>query len=99
MKCFNHPEREAVATCQKCGKGLCYLIIWNILVLDYIWGGQTGIINDHRNPCLYLSARKDDPDTDKNQQAEIAIYEEKNNEEEFVCFICGFIVGNGWLQF
>lgn len=23
MKCFNHPEREAVATCQKCGKGLC----------------------------------------------------------------------------
>lgn len=23
MNCFNHPEREAVATCQKCGKGLC----------------------------------------------------------------------------
>lgn len=23
MKCFNHPEMEAVATCQKCGKGLC----------------------------------------------------------------------------
>lgn len=23
MKCFNHPEREVVATCQKCGKGLC----------------------------------------------------------------------------
>lgn len=23
MKCFNHTEREAVATCQKCGKGLC----------------------------------------------------------------------------
>lgn len=23
MRCFNHPEREAVATCQKCGKGLC----------------------------------------------------------------------------
>ncbi len=23
MKCFNHPEREAVATCQNCGKGLC----------------------------------------------------------------------------
>lgn len=23
MKCFNHPERDAVATCQKCGKGLC----------------------------------------------------------------------------
>ncbi len=23
MKCFNHLEREAVATCQKCGKGLC----------------------------------------------------------------------------
>lgn len=23
MKCFNHIEREAVATCQKCGKGLC----------------------------------------------------------------------------
>lgn len=23
MKCFNHAEREAVATCQKCGKGLC----------------------------------------------------------------------------
>ena len=23
MKCFNHPEREAVATCQRCGKGLC----------------------------------------------------------------------------
>lgn len=23
MKCFNHPDREAVATCQKCGKGLC----------------------------------------------------------------------------
>ena len=36
MNCFNHTEREAVATCQKYGKGLCYLIIWNILVLDYI---------------------------------------------------------------
>ncbi len=36
MNCFNHTEREAIATCQKCGKGLCYLIIWNILVLDYI---------------------------------------------------------------
>lgn len=23
MKCFNHVEREAVATCQNCGKGLC----------------------------------------------------------------------------
>ncbi|MCM1056972.1 MAG: DUF6040 family protein [Firmicutes bacterium] len=23
MKCFNHPDREAVATCQNCGKGLC----------------------------------------------------------------------------
>lgn len=23
MKCFNHPDREAVATCKKCGKGLC----------------------------------------------------------------------------
>lgn len=23
MNCFNHPEREAVATCPKCGKGLC----------------------------------------------------------------------------
>lgn len=23
MKCFNHPEEDAVATCQKCGKGLC----------------------------------------------------------------------------
>ena len=23
MKCFNHTERDAVATCQKCGKGLC----------------------------------------------------------------------------
>lgn len=23
MKCFNHTEREAVATCQKCGKSLC----------------------------------------------------------------------------
>ncbi len=23
MKCFNHPERDAVASCQKCGKGLC----------------------------------------------------------------------------
>lgn len=23
MKCFNHTEKEAVATCQKCGKGLC----------------------------------------------------------------------------
>ena len=23
MKCFNHPDREAVATCQSCGKGLC----------------------------------------------------------------------------
>ncbi len=23
MKCFNHEERDAVATCQKCGKGLC----------------------------------------------------------------------------
>lgn len=23
MKCFNHTEREAVATCQRCGKGLC----------------------------------------------------------------------------
>lgn len=23
MKCFNHEDREAVATCQKCGKGLC----------------------------------------------------------------------------
>lgn len=23
MKCFNHPEIDAVATCQKCGKGLC----------------------------------------------------------------------------
>lgn len=23
MKCFNHPELDAVATCQKCGKGLC----------------------------------------------------------------------------
>lgn len=23
MKCFNHPDQEAVATCQKCGKGLC----------------------------------------------------------------------------
>lgn len=23
MNCFNHTEREAVATCQKCGKGLC----------------------------------------------------------------------------
>ena len=23
MRCFNHPEQEAVATCQKCGKGLC----------------------------------------------------------------------------
>lgn len=23
MKCFNHVERDAVATCQKCGKGLC----------------------------------------------------------------------------
>lgn len=23
MKCFNHVEREAVATCKKCGKGLC----------------------------------------------------------------------------
>lgn len=23
MKCFNHEDREAVASCQKCGKGLC----------------------------------------------------------------------------
>jgi uncharacterized Tic20 family protein len=23
MKCFNHPDIDAVATCQKCGKGLC----------------------------------------------------------------------------
>lgn len=23
MKCFYHEEREAVATCQRCGKGLC----------------------------------------------------------------------------
>mgnify|MGYP003516603359 FL=1 len=23
MKCFNHEDREAVATCQRCGKGLC----------------------------------------------------------------------------
>ncbi len=23
MKCFNHMERDAVAACQKCGKGLC----------------------------------------------------------------------------
>lgn len=23
MKCFNHEEREAAATCQRCGKGLC----------------------------------------------------------------------------
>ena len=23
MKCFNHPDQDAVATCQKCGKGLC----------------------------------------------------------------------------
>ena len=23
MKCFNHSEIDAVATCQKCGKGLC----------------------------------------------------------------------------
>lgn len=23
MKCFNHEEREAVATCQRCGKALC----------------------------------------------------------------------------
>jgi len=23
MKCFNHTDREAVATCQRCGKGLC----------------------------------------------------------------------------
>lgn len=23
MECFNHTEREAVATCQRCGKGLC----------------------------------------------------------------------------
>ena len=23
MKCFNHENREAVATCQRCGKGLC----------------------------------------------------------------------------
>ena len=23
MKCFNHEDRDAVATCQKCGKGLC----------------------------------------------------------------------------
>ena len=23
MKCFNHIELEAVATCQRCGKGLC----------------------------------------------------------------------------
>lgn len=23
MKCFNHTDREAVATCQHCGKGLC----------------------------------------------------------------------------
>ena len=23
LKCFNHPEQDAVATCQKCGKGLC----------------------------------------------------------------------------
>ena len=23
MKCFNHEDREAVATCQSCGKGLC----------------------------------------------------------------------------
>lgn len=22
-KCFNHPDQDAVATCQKCGKGLC----------------------------------------------------------------------------
>lgn len=24
MKCFNHPEVDAVATCKKCGKGLCH---------------------------------------------------------------------------
>lgn len=23
MKCFNHPDQDAVATCQNCGKGLC----------------------------------------------------------------------------
>lgn len=23
MKCFNHEDREVVATCQRCGKGLC----------------------------------------------------------------------------
>ena len=23
MRCFNHEDREAVASCQKCGKGLC----------------------------------------------------------------------------
>lgn len=23
MKCYNHPERDAVSTCTKCGKGLC----------------------------------------------------------------------------
>ena len=23
MKCYNHPEREAVASCQNCGKALC----------------------------------------------------------------------------
>ncbi len=23
MKCFHHSEQDAVATCQKCGKGLC----------------------------------------------------------------------------
>lgn len=24
MKCFNHADREAAATCQSCGKGLCH---------------------------------------------------------------------------
>ncbi len=23
MKCFNHPEQDAVMTCSSCGKGLC----------------------------------------------------------------------------
>lgn len=34
MKCYNHPDRDAVGTCVDCGKGLCQecMDLWTIPV-------------------------------------------------------------------
>lgn len=56
MKCYNHPETDAVAQCVDCGRGLCQecSIKWEIPLCDYCQGLRCGAEVASLNKELYF---------------------------------------------